>query len=163
MKRFIYPLVVAFVFVACSSYKPPKKYDFISQYDFNMSYEVVWNRVIQFFAELGLPIKNMDKSSGFIATEVMSASGEIGRLMDCGVPGHAMNYAAEFESPTGYFNVLVMPLSQTQTRVKVTAFYKTYYVVYEHINFTKRKASEQVINCNSTGYLEQALLNYIAR
>ncbi|MEJ5287593.1 MAG: hypothetical protein CH6_3699 [Candidatus Kapaibacterium sp.] len=163
MKRIFTFFAISIFVLSCSSYKPPKQYNFVNQFDYNLPYEAVWSKVIQFFAELGLPIRNMDKSSGFIATDVMSASGGIGTLMDCGEPGYALNYNAEFEKPTGYFNVLVIPLNQNQTRVKVTAFYKAYYVVYKNENFMRYKQSEEVFNCNSTGFLEQALLNYIAK
>jgi hypothetical protein len=130
----------------------------------NLSYDEVWNRIIRFFGELGIPIKNMDKASGFIYTEVFSMSGQIGTFMDCGVPGDKILAKGIFEDPTGHFNVVVTRISENVTNVKINSFFRTIYAIYASDGYGGwRKNSETSINCNSMGVLEEVFLKAISK
>ncbi len=163
MKRIFTFFAISIFVLSCSSYKPPKQYNFVNQFDYNLPYEAVWSKVIQFFAELGLPIRKYGQVVGFHSNRRYVCQWWNWNIDGLRRTGLCLKLQCGIEKPTGYFNVLVIPLNQNQTRVKVTAFYKAYYVVYKNENFMRYKQSEEVFNCNSTGFLEQALLNYIAK
>lgn len=167
MKKLLSFLIALIFTVGCKTvdYQPPKQYNFTSEFEYSLPYDYVWEKVIRFFGETGIPVKNMDKASGFIATEVSSFSGALGQFLDCGAPGsHTFSYG-KFVNPYGYFNVIVSKISEGVTRVKVKTFYKVYYEIYSYDwNYnTYLKSSEIVLNCNSTGLLESLLLAYIVK
>ncbi|MCX7880657.1 MAG: hypothetical protein N2517_08345 [Ignavibacteria bacterium] len=163
MKLFVFLLAFVFILVVggCSSYKPPSKYNYKDWADYWQDYDYVWSKIIQFFGQTGIQIKNMDKSSGFIATEMASFSGGLGTYLDCGEPGSALFYLEQFERPYGYFNIIVTKQSENITRVQVKTFYKVYYVIYRYTDYGYTKMREYLLDCNSTGYLEKVLLNFI--
>lgn len=165
MKKFFFLSLIVILILGCSSYKPPKTYNFQNWADYALPFDEVWSRVIRFFAESGVNIKTMDKASGFIVTENISFNGALGQFLDCGEPGKAVFAYAKIENPIGYFNVYITKISEQATRVQIKTFYKAIYSVYQYDDYRKTfyKASESWMNCNSTGFLETGLLKYLAQ
>ncbi|HMG82942.1 MAG TPA: hypothetical protein VK559_07890 [Ferruginibacter sp.] len=85
MKYYLIPLCV-FLFSGCIATKPdlPVRgiYPAVYTYKSSKSFEDVWSNVIDVFAQKGLPIKIIDKSSGLIVSEsiLMSATNELKTL-----------------------------------------------------------------------------------
>lgn len=55
----------------------------ITQRKFNASYDKVWDALVDSIAQYGIPVVNMDKSSGFIVLKG-SETDNINSLVDCG-------------------------------------------------------------------------------
>ena len=94
---------------------------------FNGNYDDVWNAIVFWFGTNNTPIKNMDKNSGFIATEWdMGAADQ--SFCDCGtyddkpVVGYS-GYGGK-SVITGNFNVIVRKVSDNTTEVTINAHYK---------------------------------------
>lgn len=165
MKKFFLYLLIIIQIIGCSSYKPPKTYQFQNWADYGLPFDEVWSRVIRFFAESGISIKTMDKASGFIVTDNISFTGGLGEYLDCGEPAKNPFAYARIENPIGNFNIYITKISEQATRVQIKTFYKALYSVYQYDDYRKTfiKHSDSWINCNSTGFLEIGLLRYIAQ
>ena len=83
--------------VGCAT--APGKYSVVKDFPHSADYDKVWSAVIDTFAELNLPIANLEKASGLITTDWGEVPGE---FCDCGKPGLAQQSA-----PEGKFNVFV--------------------------------------------------------
>ncbi len=148
------------ILASCASYKPPKQYKFPKKQTFNLNYDVVWSRVVDWFGSRNTPIKNIDKSSGIITTEYNLGVNEYSNYCDCGKPGGLQH----FEELFGNFNVVVRnksenPVSDNKTEVTVNAFFKG--ALYGYNVATERYVLIGKKDCNSKGVLEKKLFNYI--
>jgi hypothetical protein len=76
-----------------------------------------WDAVIELFAERTIPIRTMERASGFIATEVLLVNDPDRRYADCG--SRAAGYVVP-EADKASYNVLVRGDSTAST-VRVTA------------------------------------------
>lgn len=63
----------------------PKQYDFSPTLPVVADFETAWSRVINIFAELGLPIATIEKVSGLVATDWIATTDVVFRgWFDCG-------------------------------------------------------------------------------
>ena len=105
---------------------------------------VVWPAVVRYFSERSYPIKNIERASGLLASEIVSMPRT---YLDCG--------SSIVEVPIGVsatVNVLVQAEGGGQ-RVSVTL-----------VGIEQRRDLNDVIvarRCESTGYFEQEVLNYV--
>lgn len=161
MKHFLF--ILSFIILAsCSSYKPPKTYNFPTEMEFNMTYDEIWTRVISLFADAGIPIKTLDKSSGLIATETNLNAQDFATVMDCGTPASDLN-VYQFENQLGNFNIQVISISPNKTKVKVRTFFKTLYVRYTRQYGQWVRTGSVWLDCNSTGAFERMIFNYLSQ
>ncbi len=155
MKKLLASLILL-LSIGCSVYKPPKNYDIIKEMTFEKNFDEVWNSAIEWFATQGTPIKNMDKSSGFISTEYSLRTNQSGCL-DCGTAANGGLLATHnITDPTGNFNILIKKISDTKTKVTVNCFFKA-------ISTFSAVGKTQVnsFDCVSTGLLEKEILDYL--
>ena len=138
--------------VGCATYKAPKVHTFDNSKTYFMDYDEVWNRVIEWFATNGTPVKNIEKSSGFIAAETVGLQ-LTGLYCDCGKAG---TYD-RISDGVGNFNVHVLDQGAS-VRVNVNA---TYNAIKNSTNLYSGNEIKSTISCNSTGWLEKKLLDYI--
>ncbi|MFH0992287.1 MAG: hypothetical protein V1799_19980 [bacterium] len=156
---FIALFLLIFSLLGCSAFKPPKEYSFENKRTFLSDQDKVWSAVVEYFAEQNIPIKNMDKSSGFIATEYwISPSWVKGSMIDadCGELGGLNDY--QTLKLTVQFNVFVKKLSETQTSAQVNT---TFRGIWNYQPFMADRAIEKEVNCSSTGKLEAKVLDGI--
>jgi hypothetical protein len=157
MKALIVLLALFFVlFCGCAQYQPPKTYSIVKEKIYDKPYIEIWDRVIEWFALNGSPIKNMDKESGFIATEYSLSTGQM-QCLDCGTPGQALYIVQRLENPRGNFNILVKKQDNGTTKVMVNCFFKVTSNVYSD----GRVIQTDERDCNSTGKLENEIFDYI--
>ena len=159
MKYFSMVLLSVFLLVGCASYKPPVKTKIQNTYTINKSYNNAWDGIVDFFSESGVFVDQIDKTSGFMASEMaLLKSGveseELGEYTDCG------DYTAEFGYSTDYdvyikFNVQVLG-DETSSTIKINCFFKTI-VIETYLNYTRKKT----LKCYSTGLFEQELIAYL--
>lgn len=148
-------IVLSLTMISCASYQPPKEYHFDKSKIINKSYDEVWTKVIKWFAENNTPIKTMEKVSGFIATEYQLSTNSSTDCLDCGTKG----FYQIFKSYTGNFNIHLEKISDTQTKITISTFFKAN---IETINAISGQKSSSQIDCNSTGVLEKSLLNSLS-
>jgi uncharacterized lipoprotein len=138
------------ILIGCAS--APQQYNYLKEKVYAQPFDTVWQKTIEWFGATGIPIKNLDKSSGFIATEYNLRSDDVSpdKVCDCGS-------GTIISNPTGNFNIVVKKIDQQNTKVIVNAFFKAQVKVYKLIG----PDVEQPIDCNSTGRLERELLIYL--
>ncbi len=160
MKYFIGLFLVAFFFFSCESYKPPKIYNFDHSRVIQKDFDVTWSKLIQWFGNNNTPIKTIEKASGIISTEYRLKTDAVSNAMDCGTSGFGATIKQN--GYTGNFNIVVEKLSENSTKVTINTFFNglrddLQYIDGKYVNI------ETKIDCNSTGYLEKEILDYISK
>lgn len=157
MKKHLLLLIVSALLaslLSCVEYRPPKPHEVKASRVYAMTFDDAWAKAVKWFAINNSPIKNLDKSSGLIATEY-GLSTEWQGLCDCGEPGSGQRITKQ----RGNFNVLIEARGASGVEVTVTLFIKAVLIApapygsYEQLRFD--------IDCVSTGALESELLDYI--
>ena len=138
---------------ACATYEPPADRDIDNAVTVNQPYEKTWQRATEYFANNNIPISNIAKDSGLIATDYKL--GASSTFIDCGTVG---TYEA-FGDKNLNLNILVKENTPTTTDVRVNVF-GTGRVVQTNLYGTTVGAGK-AIDCVSTGALEDDLIDYI--
>ena len=125
----------------------PKPREIINSFPINKPTEMVWQAVIETFAELNLPIMNMEKDSGLITTDWMLTN-KI--YCDCESPGLTLAQR-EFR---GKFNVFLKKISNDLSEMKVNC-------LYEMIIFYTGSVGPRTYSCVSTGKLEAEIYRLV--
>ncbi len=142
--------VAALGLVSSSCATAPKQFQFDPIATMDAGYEDVWSSVVEYFAVGGLPIAALEKDSGIIATSWMDAAASMGEnktYCDCGGAGLTIP-----KWTRGKFNVLARRLDDGRTQLRVTAMYQ------QQREFMDARTT---VNCNSTGYLEKSIHDYV--
>jgi len=114
------------------------------------TFDEVWPAVIESFAELNLPIQNVEKDSGLITTDWISFTGQKNTdYCDCGGLGISVERSRE-----GRFNVFVKRTSDSSCEVVVNCIYRQ---TLETIKGTLAGTR----SCVSTGILEADMFEII--
>jgi hypothetical protein len=162
-------LTISLIF-SCVSTKhvpPPAPVVRVIEKERNISkpYDAVWQRIIELLATYNMPIKNLDKSSGFISTDYKLVTGTVSDYMIC--EGAVSNFSGKVEliNHGGNLNVLIRKISEDSTKVTVNTFYSSTANKYRYENLISTKyvlESSTKIDCTSTGNLEKAIFEYIS-
>ena len=157
-------VVASFMFAGCASYTPPQTYSFVNTREYDKTFDEVWGKVVQWFALSGNPVKNMDKASGFIATDYNLAI-DNEAVCDCGKGGIGFGQSITLKEKMGNFNLLVQKLSDSKTKLTITA---KFYSIYENRQASYSAYSSATITtdkheCNSRGVLETEILDYVQK
>lgn len=123
-------------------YIPPSHPTVANTFTLDASFETVWTAVIETFADLNIPIDNLEKASGLITTDWLSMK-EYG---DCGAfqGGLAGPDPKRVPAEEGKFNVFVKSEGEKVT-MKINSI------------FRRQTASSTRFECASTGLLEQRM------
>jgi hypothetical protein len=156
-------ILLAIVVSACgATYTPPQTYSFINARTIDKPFDEVWGRTVQWFALSGNPVKNMDRSSGFIATDYNLGVNDL-EACDCGQGGLNLVQREELSERLGNFNVFLQKVEENKTRVTVTV---KYFAIFDKsVNSGRggyQPAGSTKRECNSTGKLEGRILAYLA-
>lgn len=130
-------LLLISILGACAT--APQSYDVQRTFQYSESFDEVWSAVIDTFGEMGYPIDNMERASGFITTERM-AVGRGNPYSDCGQPGLMVD-----SDHTGRFNVVVRE-EGAGTSVTVNTDWQAVRSLGDN---------RTVVNCVSIGAFEQ--------
>ncbi len=161
-------LILAPVIVAAwgcgPSYTLPRSYDFANAREYDRPSEQLFNRAVEWFALAGIPIRNMDRPSGLIASDYNLATSDT-TICDCGQGGKNIATLVIVSDRYANFNLLLQRLSDTRTKATVTAKF------YANLDRRQNTGTElgyqnysyDRIECNSTGALETELLDYMGR
>ena len=149
-------MLLSFGCATYKPYKPPMRYNIENGRVFHKSFEMVWNKAIEWMAMNNMPIKNMDKGSGFIASE-FNLVAEQTNYLDCGTAaGVSWDYEQHIVNGRGNFNILIQKLDEENTKIIINAFFKA--TIKTRV--LKDYSSEEM-SCNSTGVLEKKVLDYL--
>lgn len=154
-------LMIFTIFLNCievhsQSYKKAYKSDVEKSRDFYANFDDVWNRLVNWFAVRGIRIETIEKASGLI--QVQTTPDKL-KLTDypfasCGrIYGKELPYKKELR-----FNVTVTNVLNDRVNVDINLFFEGWQE-QDPSNPTKKIS----INCYSTGYLENAILNYVSQ
>src|SRR5208283_2209879 len=114
MNYLIVLFLSAFLLSSCASYKPPKEYQIERERIISKSFDTTWASTVEWFALHNTPIKNIDKSSGFIATDYYLSTKDFPQYCDCGEGGSGI-VSKILTHPTGNFNILVKKIDEKST------------------------------------------------
>lgn len=163
MKKYI-AFILFIMLISCSSNPRylPKAYNFNNQKTYSKDYDKVWRAISDFLANNGLSPNNIDKDSGFI-----DISGSLGQnystFCDCGTSGDGFGWFHSIDYPIWRTTISVTKIDDSTTKVKVNTFFNSI-LRYNEMNFNNNQYYEirrTNINCNSNGYFENQILNYV--
>lgn len=144
MKYFTRPLVaiaLASTLAGCAT--APASYTVNNSRTYDQSYDVVWEKIVSFFASRNIPIKNIAKDSGVIYAESTSFNDT---FADCGTGGLMAPFARRAS-----LNVFVSRSGEKRTVSVNTEFQES----------RRFDSSVATVTCNSKGVIEQAVLDAI--
>lgn len=139
---------------SCQSYKPPVKRNFPNSATINKPYDEVWNKVIRWFGMQNIPVKSMEKVSGFISAEDQGYRPDK-NFCDCGTMAKGI-VNTSLDGVILNFNVIVEKESDTKTSVTVN-------VKFDGKGTTSvgSTTTSQQYTCYSTGKYESAIFEYL--
>jgi len=135
---------------ACTGTAPAPR-QIVKAFPIEAPFDEVWQALIESFAELQLPIQNMEKDSGLISTDWIDFTGQKNTdYADCG----KHRFGIKEGSRSGRFNVFVKRTSDNSCEVKVNCMYR-WTLVSLMGEFAERRS------CISTGNLEAEMFELI--
>jgi len=150
-------IVTALLLSSCATYTPPISRPATNE-NINVKYEKAWDRATEFFASNNIPIKNIAKDSGVIASEY--GLKESGGYIDCGSisgPGKAMY------DWTANINVILRDNKNDTTKMQVNVFgsvlianTNAYGQVLTNYGYEKK-------SCVSTGVMENEFKQFLLK
>lgn len=145
--------VIAITFVAlagCQSYEPPATFTGEREGETARSYDEVWRDLTAWFANNNVPIKNLDKDSGLIATDYVASRG--GEFVNCGT----MSTYQRMQQVTISLNVLLRNVDSGGSHVRANVFANAQIANVNPID--GRMISFDTLRCESNGSLEESIL-----
>lgn len=140
--------IMTLVFSAAGCATAPKPRTVEKSFTYDNGYDAVWSAVVSVFAELNLPIANMEKDSGLITTDWIGFDGtKNDDYCDCGGAGITVEVSRK-----GRFNVFVKSLADGATSLQVNT-------TYQAVRTFGDAAS--TIQCYSTGSLEAKISDMV--
>lgn len=142
--------LMCFMIYGCAGIAPAPR-QIAKAFPIEAPFDEVWQAVIESFAELQLPIQNMEKDSGLITTDWIDFSGQKNTgYCDCGKPRFGLLEG----SRSGRFNIFIKKTSGNSCEVNVNCMYRQTLVKLNG-DFYKNKS------CVSTGNLEAEMFELI--
>jgi hypothetical protein len=130
--------------------KAPQARTIVNTFPIQGSFDPLWQAVIETFADLNLPIDNMEKDSGLITTDWIDFTGQTNEgYCDCGKLG-----VDREENREGKFNVFVKRIDAISCEVKVNC-------VYQQKHYSPLDGKSYTRQCISTGILEAGIFDLI--
>lgn len=145
--------LACFFLISCMELPQPKI--IVNSFTIEKPFDSVWQAVIETFAELNLPILNIEKDSGLITTDWIDfIRKENMDYFDCGKLG--MNIE---KSRSGRFNVFVKRLGDNSCEIKINCTYQQEYYFPDLLGTGKEYTDTR--QCISTGKLEAEMFRLI--
>jgi len=146
-KVYVFTIFACILFNSCvTNYTPPVSKNIEKKKEFNKSFDIIWEKIIKWLNENAIPIKNIDKNSGFISSEYDLTV--FSDYMDCGDGGIQTD-------KKGTINIVV---SKNNDKIIVTII--TFFSCYlQYIELDKSKNDR--VECISNGNIEKEIFDYI--
>jgi len=139
-------------FISCATAPTPRQ--IVKAFPIEAPFDEVWQAVIESFADMNLPIMNMEKDSGLIITDwIEYPIGKEGKkYCDCG--GLGINIEIR---RVGKFNVFAKSITDSSCEVRVTCSFQQTYETFS----LEGSGTRFTRNCFSTGKLEADMFEII--
>lgn len=148
-------IVLALPACAPATISPPAEPTHPRSHTFDASYEEVWDRAVDWFSESNIPIRQIERASGLIASEHQLGADE--DLIDCGDIDPGDNILQRSER-TANMNVRVRE-ADDGVLVQIDVFGRGSFTFHDPmINATNTLEAPR---CVSTGEVERWLVDYI--
>lgn len=151
--RFLLCCAIGVSFTACATYEPPVDSGVANTEVINKSYDSTWQKATEWFANNNIPIKNIVKDSGLIATDYRL--GADSSFIDCGKVG---TYEA-FGDKNINVNLIAKKANASTTNVRLNVFGTG--TVNQADLYGNSTGRGRTIDCLSTGKLETELFEYL--
>jgi hypothetical protein len=131
----------------------------------NKPFETIWLSTIELLATYNMPIKNLDKSSGFIASDYKFVTSNPGQYMLCTGANSTFSGKVELVNHGGNLNILIKKISEDSTKITINCFWscvanKYRYASLFSTDYVLESSNRQ--DCNTSGNLEKAFLDYLS-
>lgn len=150
MRKLIIAAFAVTTLTACASTPPPVIERFDTSRTYSMSRDQAWERAVDWFASQNIPIKAIEKDSGIISGEAAYLRTVQGEYAVCDTP---MLYTTN--GATARLNILIRGTG-TEATAQVNNT-----IVGEAIYSLSNPPVRQSVTCQSTGRLENSILNAI--
>jgi hypothetical protein len=145
--KYFIPIFICLFLWNCAIAPAPR--EIMKSFPIEKPYDRVWSAVIETFAELQLPIQNMEKDSGLIITDWIDFTGQKNEdYCDCG--GLGINTEVR---RSGKLNVFVKKINENSCEIQVNTMFE------QMIRFGDTAPTKR--NCVSTGNLEAEMFRLI--
>ena len=144
--------------ISCASIKvePPTQGEFEQSRSYNLPYEKVWIRAVDWFADHNVTIEKIEKTSGLLTAKYLIAANE--NYLDCG----NINVSGILGDPKtrqyGSLNLTVREIDSQNAKVKANFFGN--YTLEANDAWDGRLITFSG-HCISTGNIEQSILSFI--
>lgn len=161
--------VILFLFaIGCSGsrYTAPSEYTVEKERVINKSFESVWQASVEYFATHNIPIKNIDKSSGFISTEFSLSINDAAKYIDCGKGDNSFSGKIEVVNPVGNFNFLAKSIDDKSTKVSINSFFSSTVNQYKYEGLLSTNyvlVGSTKTECKGKGVLEKEIFDYLSK
>jgi hypothetical protein len=135
---------------ACTTYQPPEKMPVKTSIDIDADFDATWSAVVETLAEIGISVKQMEKTSGYIEAETMSVKAD---WVDW---GRLETLSSKVLNPTARFNLFVKSIATGRCSVKLTVTYQA----TEDVRRTDEPERRPLAG-ESTGKFEKTLFDSI--
>lgn len=169
MKTFkLFFLISCVLLMSCSTPKPvvtaPVERIIEREKVIDKPFETIWQNTIELLATYNMPIKNLDKTSGFIASDYKLVTEDPRIYMDC--VGASSNFSGKVElvNHGGNLNILIKKITEDSTKVTVNCFWGCTANKYRYENLLSTKyifVSGNRQDCPTSGTLEKAFFEYL--
>ena len=151
-------ILLALTVASCASVKvtPPQQQEFDSSREYALSFESVWLRAVDWFANHHVTIDKIEKASGLLTAKYLIETN--GRLLDCGDIQVSGTLGRKNIEKDGALNLTVRELGDNKTKVNVNFFGKYELQANDAWDGDLLTHSGR---CISTGVLEKEILGYI--
>lgn len=138
---------------------PPDEPTHDTSQNFSADYDSVWEATVDWFSDRNIPIKQIEKDSGLIASDYSLRTGQ--DILDCGYLEGGSGMTLVSEDHTANLNVRVRAVNAEESTVSLNVFGESNYL---YQNPMDRSVTETVTsdNCVSTGALEGELFDFIS-
>ena len=148
MKTKILILLISYIFLYCYTPSPTPRI-IQNSFPIDRPFDNVWIALIETFVEMNMPIDNMEKDSGLIATDWIDFKGQTNEeYCDCGSPGIGIEVNRQ-----GKINIFVKKITQNSCEIKVSCLFQQKREFADSTTHTR--------SCVSTGNLERQIFELI--
>jgi len=136
--------------------QPPVKYSIEKTKSYSISYEKIWIRAVDWFADHDVTIEKIEKSSGLLTAKYLIEAND--EYLDCGNIEATGTLGSPVIDKYGSLNVTVRSIDDNTTKVNVNFFGE--YKLEARDAWDGRRVTSKG-RCVSTGKLEKSILAYI--
>lgn len=153
-------IVLVLITAGCASVSvtPPVVADFEKSRTYQLPFDSVWNRSVDWFADHNVIIDKIEKPSGLLTAKYLIKTDD--KYLDCGEIDVSGTLNEPYIEKYGTLNVTVRSITDNETKINVNFFGE--YKIRANDAWDGRLVTANG-RCVSTGNLEKSIMSYIVR